>query len=492
MPTQRKRKNADVDDQRASKQARTTATQKSISTFSTVGKPHTANGNKKQSRKSVKENDPAPPQAQVKKVDKKRKRVQAGADDEEDVIVLSSRPITQPSGSENIPSTPRNKRVKHIAPPSPKNTPTRGAAALFDKLNIDANARAIPCDLSQRQTSYNTPPHSPHDEKSGILAELPAELEELQDLHEAFLSALSLYYSHNGSASPVDMQTLLPQISQTWRKRNIKLDDLRRILSIVEETDRDFLIQDYGRAGICLTRAKPIVSITGRPALNINPVTIGTTFDLALEKLWRTWQMKTAKENRTAKAFLDSIPLLEITKNESALKAAPLFARGQQRLADLKASQTAAKEGSGKAPTLAPSALPKSLQATQNRGTALLDRVLARQNLASTLPAGPTKDQMERKAALHRVENVAKVLSLLVGTRDRFTSSMPAITQQIQQSSRTPISNEEIERCLGLMASEVTPGFVKVVASGTIKGVVVSRNGNVGLDELRARVEACL
>ncbi|KAF2169141.1 hypothetical protein M409DRAFT_64909 [Zasmidium cellare ATCC 36951] len=492
MPGQRKRKNDDVADQRASKQARTAPTQKSISTFSTVGKPHAANGNKKQLRKSVQEKDPAPSQAQVKKVDKKRKRVQAAADeDEEDVIVVSSRAIAQTTENPHL-ATPRNKRVKNLAPPSPTNTPTRGAAALFDRLNIDANARAIPCAVSQKQISYHTPPHSPNDEKSGFLAEFPTELEELQDLHAAFLSALSLYYSHNGSASPVDMQTLLPQISQTWRKRSVKLDDLRRILAIVEESDRDFLVQDYGRAGICLVIAKPLVSITGRPALNINPLTIGTKFENALEKLWRTWQMKTAKENRTVEAFIDSLPLLDVTQNQSAIKAAPLFARGQQRLADLRASQTASKEASVKVPALAPSALPKSLQATQNRSTALLDRVLARQNLASTLPAGPTKDQMERKAALHRIENVTKVLSLLVGTKDRFIVSMPAITQQIQQSTRSPISNDEIERCLGLMATEVTPAFVKVVESGAVKAVVITRSGNVGLDELRARVEACL
>lgn len=489
MPTQRKRKNADSDDQRTTKQARTTRIQKSISTFSTVAKPDAASGAKKPSKKTVQEKQPA--SSQPAKADKKRKRARDVSDDEEDEIVVS-RPTVSKSGNTEVLAMPRHKRVKNLAPPSPKETPTRGAAALFDKLNIDSKAQAIPCALPKKQVSYDTPPHTPLDEKDGFDLELPAELEELQDLNSAFLSTLSFYYSHNGSASPVDIPTLLPQISQTWRKRNVKLDDLRRTLAIVEENDRDFIIQDYGRAGICLTRMKPLLSTLGHPALNINPVVLGQKFEAALVKAWRSWQKTKSKENTTAEAFVGQLPLLEITKNESAAKAAPLFARGQQRLADLKAGQAIARESNAKTPTLAPSALPKSLQATQNRSSALLDRVLARQNLASTLPAGPTKDQLERKAALHRIEDVARVLSLIVGSKDRFSLSMPAITQQLQQSIRSPISKEEIERCLGLLASEVVPSFVKVLESGGVKGVVITKNGNVGLDELRARVEkAC-
>lgn len=132
------------------------------------------------------------------------------------------------------------------------------------------------------------------------------------------------------------------------------------------------------------------------------------------------------------------------------------------------------------------------MQATQSRGTNLLDRILAKQAHTASLPAGPTKEQLERKAALHRIEDIARVLDLLAAGRARCSFSMQAMVQQLQQSLRNPISREEVERCLGLMAKEVTPGFVGLVKNGAMTGVVVTRGGRVGLVELRGRIAASI
>jgi hypothetical protein len=90
------------------------------------------------------------------------------------------------------------------------------------------------------------------------------------------------------------------------------------------------------------------------------------------------------------------------------------------------------------------------------------------------------------------VEDIARVLELLAGSKPRCSLSMPVMVQQLQQSLRNPISREEVERCLGLMAREITPGFVNVIVSGAVRGVVVSRAQKVSLEELRARVERAL
>jgi hypothetical protein len=185
--------------------------------------------------------------------------------------------------------------------------------------------------------------------------------------------------------------------------------------------------------------------------------------------------------------FVDQIPLVEVEKDGSIEKAAPMFARGKQRLAVLKSSQATIQ--------LEPSGSPivtseqKTSGAVENRGTTLLDRILAKQALSATLPAGPTKEQRERRAALQRIEDIARVLDLLATGRLRCSFSMQAMVQQLQQSLRNPISREETERCVELMAREVTPGFVGLVRNGAVTGVVITKSGKVGLDELRNRIQ---
>lgn len=169
-------------------------------------------------------------------------------------------------------------------------------------------------------------------------------------------------------------------------------------------------------------------------------------------------------------------------------KAAALFDR--LSLADLKAGKLAKVEEAKKA---APEPVAqKAPQSVQHRGTALLDRILAKQSLAASLPAAPTRAQIERTAALQRIEGVARILTLMLGTKERSTFSMQVVIQQLQQSLRTPISQVEVWRCLSLMSTEITPNFVKVVQSGEVQGVVLTRNGSVELSELRAKIQqAC-
>lgn len=489
MPVSRKRKATAAEDAPAPKQTRSSKTQKSISAFGSVGKPQIQDSECKK-RKTIHERDSTPPPATrvASKAENKKKRSANFSDDEEIVVGPRRTDVKEQS---SILSTPRNKRVKNMLP-SPAETPTRGAAALFDRLDIASNTRPIPITLGgPLGGAYNTPPESPSKDEGADLSIL-ADLADLRHLYSSFLAALSMHYSHNGTSSPVDVNALLEMVTRHYKKRAVKLEDLQRILTIASRLDQSFSLENYGRGGVRLTRAEPRGRALKQARSFVDEAKLNARFGDALRQSWQSWEACTAKENRTSAAFLDHLPLLAITKNASAEKAAPLFARGEQRLADLKASRAAAAKAEPTKPTLHDVLSQRSAQATQNRGTALLDRILAKQSVASTLPSGPTKSQLERKSALHRIEEITRILSLLASSKERCSLSMQVVIQQLQQSLRNPISREEVERCLDSMSREIVPAFIKVVQSGEVKAVTITKSGAVSLAELRERVErAC-
>ncbi|USW53811.1 Putative DNA replication factor Cdt1 [Septoria linicola] len=489
-----KRKASALDEAHSSsKQTRSTrASQQNMYTFTSVTKPAAAQANGGKKRKTAHKREVTPPPPVVKTAQKsaapKRKRDVIPDSDSEDEIVVSQ-PADRKVPTESKPrAAPRHKRVKNAAPPTPAETPSKSAARLFDNLNIETNVRPIPISLPKKQLDYDTPPETPTEEAEFDLS-FPAELEDLQDLFASFLAALSMHYSHNGTSTAPQILLLLPMITKHWKKRNVTQLDLQRILAIVPKQERDFVLEDSGRGGIRLVRVLSQGRAVRRAASYIDEEDLNNRFEDALQKLWHQWQGSTLKvENRTAAKFIDQLPLLEIAKNEAAHKTSALFSRGEQRLADLKAGQAAKVEA--KTTQAETSQQRASSQSTASRSTALFDRILAKQTLAaSQSSSGPTKAELERQSALQRIEDIARILALMCGMKERCSFSMQAVTQQLQQSLRNPISSVEVWRCLTLMATEVAPGFVKVVQSGAVQGVVVTRSGSLALGELRERVQ---
>jgi hypothetical protein len=483
MAISRKRKYATAEDDNASKQTLST----SIEAYAPVTKSQKA-GDTSKKQKVAHRREPTPPAITVTrptpaKSEKKRKRNLESIAESSDEEAMSEqrglRKPTQPRGAIQA-ATPGAKRLKNALPPSPADTPSKNTAALFDKLKIDA----VPFPLGARPFALDTPPDTPPADSATSHGAWPSELHDLCKLHAAFLTALSLYYAHNGTSSPADAKSLLPMITKNWKKRAATLEDLRRLLATAQA---EFQLEDFGRAGVCLSRAQPRGRALKRAASYIDEDDMNLRFEQALRAKWARWQVTAGQENSSASTFVNQLPLAEIAKSASVEKASPLFARGQQRLADLKAAQTTSVTATSNNPAPV-NDTQRTIQAVQNRGTSLLDRVLAKQALTSSMPAGPTKEQLERKAALHRVEDVARVLGLLVASKPRMTLSMQAMVQQLQQSLRNPIAKDEVERCLEVMEKEITPGFVNVVVSGAVTAVVVSRSSRVEVEELRRRV----
>lgn len=434
-------------------------------------------------RKTVHPKDATPvPVPIVSSGHKKRKRSA-----EEDISLDVASPKSNKT-SKDI-GTPRSKRTKHVEPLSPIETPSKSAMAMFNRLDLGTRAKPIPFALNGKHRAYDTPPDTPEADEDTIET-WPSQLEDLARLNAAFLSALSLYYSHNGTCSPVNVKALLPMITKHWKQRAVSLEDLRLLLGLMQDSDATFELQDFGRAGVCLVKQQPRGRAPKRADSYVDEVDLNARFEDALKKRWIAWTAATPKENCEATRFVDQLPLATITKHDSVEKAALVFARGHQRLADLKASQASSTAESVHPAKLATEQ--KTTTSVQNRGTTLLDRILAKQALSASLPAGPTKEQLERKAALHRVEDVARVLDLLAAGRSRCSYSMPAMVQQLQQSLRSPMSKDEVVRCLSVMAEEITPGFVSLVKSGSVTGVVIMKAGKMGLEDLRQRVEAAV
>jgi len=496
MAGTRKRKHVGTEDEQPSKRTNTSKTQSGMKIFAGVSKGAVpCDGLKK--RKTGHQCEPSPlivvvPEPPAANVERKRKRSRGDADSSDDESAAKDVPrvsLLKKLAKKHAPDTTSNKRLRNAPPPSPAGTPSKSAAALLDNLRLDANASAIPFQMSKESAGYDTPPDTSEGEEVDDASRLPPELQDLTRLHAAFLTALFLYYAHNGTTSPANVGAILPMITKNFRKRSVTLQELRKLLALDQSCQQSFFLEDYGRAGICLSRTQPRGRALKRAASYIDEDDLNCRFEQALQQEWLRWQALVDKEDHSIRAFIDQLPLAEIVQNASAEKAAPLFARGQQRLADLKDGQAKAKQEAVKSSAADLAAAQKTTQAVQNRGTSLLDRILAKQAVTASMPAGPTKVQLERRAALHRIEDIARVLNLLTGARPRACFSMPAMVQQLQQSLRNPISREEVERCLELMAGEITPGFVSVVQSGAVKGVVVVKAGKIGSEELKARLE---
>ncbi|KAL1648503.1 hypothetical protein SLS58_002258 [Diplodia intermedia] len=384
---------------------------------------------------------------------------------------------------------------------TPTDTPTKGARTLFADLDLSTPVKPLRFDSVSESTpsAVETPLTSPcsstapsfRDEKSSD--DLPQPIQDLIYLHSSFLSALSLHYAHNGTSSPVDLHNLTPSIAKVWGKRKVTVDDIRRTLGVMQSSlssgqpatalkARTFHLSDYGRGKICVEqqeskkqRAKRTNSVIPQA---IDEKALNALFEHEMNTRWAEYRCKitpNSKSPSSVQYFISQLPLAAITESASLAKVAPLFAKGQRRLEDLKAGAHQSRgagncfNGSGdsasseleharpaatktlksKASKASVSGHKKSAStstaasistassasddakstsssssraplvpsaAAPSRATSLLDRILAKQAAAAAGPAGPTPEARARKAALQRCEDVLATLSLLAMT----------------------------------------------------------------------------
>lgn len=358
-------------------------------------------------------------------------------------------------------------------------------------------------------------------------AALPSELVNLLALHSSFLTALSLQYAHNGTATPVDLRDLTQSISAVWQKRKVTIEDIRLCVGVLSSgphsNENPFYLSDYTAGKICLELRDEHKMAGAMGALNEDA--LQQMFMESLDHLWRTWSIShgvnkksiTARPIATPKRrgrprkavdaaqtsiqpfvddnsiakFLSQLPHAEITLCASAVAVAPLREKGRKRLREFKDSvqqgRTSKKfrESIGKEnePVLISQQQQQPVQTkitefASVRKLNLLDRILAKQAIAASGPTPPSPAELQRRAALQRSEEVLGVLSLLAASKGpgaRVSFSMSALIQSLQGSMRTPLSKEEVTKCVEVLASEVTPGYVSVVRMGVISSVVINQ-----------------
>lgn len=424
------------------------------------------------------------------------------------------------------PPTAKVRHVKQATPQKaarlqvgPTETPTKGARSILEAFSLRSSSPSTrsssppPSRLSSPRTSpASTRCSTPICDRE---AKLPEELQDLIDLHSSFLSALSLHYAHHGCLTPVDLRVLNSSVSAIWRKRSVLVNDTRRILAIAQCAQspptsgaRTLGLVDYGRGKICLELAEAI----NNPSIHKRPIDeekLHTLFTNNLEQQWQKYLTSNAS-SASVETFIATLPFLPITACDSLSKLAPLLAKGQRRLEDLKAGAIKAQKSSSVSdPSIARDVSNPRPKLAASRSDSLLSRIRAKELIQSALPPTPLPAVLARKSALQRIEEVVPVLELLTagpaaGCSERLASfekpkqqmqvqsfTMPTLVQHLQMSLRNPISKEDAVRCVRLLA-EMVPEWVGLLELGKCVGVMVRRDKAVGREEIGRRVDEML
>jgi hypothetical protein len=320
---------------------------------------------------------------------------------------------------------------------------------------------------------------------------LPVHLAELVDIHRAFVKTIMIQLAHSGNSSPIDVRALAPHISQSWGKRQVTIEDIRRCIAIQSSAKHDthspFMIADYGRGKICIERSSagmaPINEERLLKQFEINLRALGTErsaddmdVDLPLDNL-----------------SLNELPQVDIKNMGSGIKANPLLGKGQRALSELK-NGIATKQHEKAAKQTAVSN--NSLLNPDGTKMSLLDRLRLKQLTKANEPLPPSGPELQRRAALNRVCDVAATISMLTLSnpmslpRQAFT--MAVILEKLKDSLRMPVSKEEGTACVRLIASEVAPEWLRVVTIGGRENVVVQRNSQPVDRVLQDRVQRLL
>ncbi|CZT53384.1 uncharacterized protein RSE6_14899 [Rhynchosporium secalis] len=359
------------------------------------------------------------------------------------------------------PKTPHRPILKQ-SPPSTIDTPTNGARNLLDRFCIASKTPTrSPLGFSSSSSNLATsiPPTS----------NLPTELLDMINLHAAFLTALSIHYAHHGTHAPVDLRNLCPDVAQAWGKRRVTLEDVRLLLGIQNSSAPEskdarvsrLSLSDYGHGKICIEIRT--LGKGGRIARPVNEDLLNEVFEKGLTSLW---EQKRAELD--VKEFVEGLPHQGITMCSSLVKMSPLLAKGQRRLEDLRAGITI------KSPAIAQKVEVASPKLT------LLDRLRAKAIQTAKLPPPPSKADIARQAAMGRIEEVVSILVILSTStsigQSRISFTLPTIIGKLRDSFKTPMSKEEADTCIRLLATDIAPQWVKLVKMGKVECLVVNRD----------------
>ncbi|KAL4979335.1 hypothetical protein BDW66DRAFT_128241 [Aspergillus desertorum] len=427
--------------------------------------------------------------------DKEALQITEQNQEKENVDLLTLTPSKSLKFSSLSVSSPRSGHYAACST-SPSLSPSRSTRSIRDAaVQEDDSVPSAPTKRAapRAKTAASLPRSSP----SIRSASRPACVEEIINLHLAFLKALTIHTAHRGVAAPADLREFLPSIQQIWKKRKVVVKDLQRLLWIWRQGSGClFRLANHGLGRVCLER------VAGRTERIDDEAEMQGQFEEAVGLLYRQASKQVEGEHEREVNFLATLGLAPI---EESLAPFTTFRKGQQRLQDLKGgiikvkmdvllAQTASDESSGTTPA-------KMRDATTSRRQGLLDRIKNKELRQSKLPPPPSKEVLLRRAAAGRVEEVAGVLALLrpagyVGSgptarmaAQRTPFCLETIVRNVQDSTRNPISEQEVEACLEILAREDVAGhWVSIVVVNQLKSVVLRSCGDVQLKDIGAKL----
>ncbi|KAI0134174.1 hypothetical protein BJ170DRAFT_188564 [Xylariales sp. AK1849] len=375
--------------------------------------------------------------------------------------------------------------LKRARSPSVSDTdePTINTDKLFKKLRLESSP--------SRASSPLTPDTSIADSEADSTIEsysaptLPSEVLDLVDLHTSFLKTLTLHYAHNGSHVPADLRILCPNVARAWGKKKVTDADIRRCIGVLNRKSSNnlFWLSNYGHGKICVEVDQ--LQVSGP----LNEKKLNDVFFSNIEVLWSQFN---GEPDTTI--FIDSLPKADITVCDSVAKASPVLAKGQKRLEELKQGFAIKKLERETKPIAAAAAASSPLTNPDGSKMSLLDRIRFKQMQKASLPAGLSPAEMERRAALQRVDEVAALIGMLSrassGGQGRISFPMAVMLEKLKDSFRMGISREEGATCVRLIAREVAPEWVMVVTIGGKENVVVETDRQLSKVEVERRVKA--
>jgi hypothetical protein len=395
----------------------------------------------------------------------------------------------QSTPSSRLPQTPR----KPITTSSSAvlDTPTKGASTLLDRLLLTPRRPSkSPLQLESSSSRPATPTSKKVQEQpSKEEPQLPAELLDLVNLHAAFLTTLTLHCAHNGSNAPADLRVICPDVARAWGKRRVFPIDIRRIIgilnsSICESSNNTRLARisllDYGHGKLCVE-----IEAGSRKGNNLRVIDedlLNEAFSRGVVKRWET-----KGDGITTQEFMEALPLAETTPCSSLLKMSAVLAKGQRRLEDMKAGIAIKKDVKKEQSVL------KGASGPVEKKPTLLERIRAKQLRQSLLPQAPSKADLERRAALHRMEEVVSVLSILSTSgsagQQRVSFTVPTLLGKLRDSFKNPVSKDEGYACVKLLASDIAPEWVQVVKMGKSEALVFDREKKPGELDIKERIK---
>lgn len=324
--------------------------------------------------------------------------------------------------------------------------------------------------------------------RKATLTDLPAEFVELMDLHRTFLKTVHVQLAHNGTSVPIDLCDILPHVSRAWGKRKVTVEDVRRCIAVEDHGAGEsntggspFILSDYGQGKICLELDS---KHTGTP---INADRLCKVFRKNLEDLNTE---RNNNERNGSEMDLDipmeslslgDLPKAPINTRVLAMSSNPLLARGQRALTELK-NVVATKQQVQQQEREAKLQLAATTHSQDCSKMSILDRIRLKQLAKAQQPVPPSPAELERRAALQRVGDVAAIISMLARSSHpclpRQAYPMAVLQQRLKDSLRMPISKQESAACIRLIANEVAPEWLKVVTIGGKETVVVTQGQN--------------